>query len=50
MSGSNIIPFRRVSEPAEVKDSDDRLQRIRASLDKINKLMADLKRLSQEGS
>ena len=35
--------------PAESADFGDRLQRIRASLEKINRLMADLKKMSTEG-
>ncbi len=36
------------NEPAS-PDFGDRLQRIRSSLDKINRLMADLKKMSADG-
>lgn len=32
-----------------VSDYGDRLQRIRASLEKINRLMAELKKMSRQG-
>lgn len=35
--------------PGETENFNDRIQRIRTSLEKINKLMAELKKQSREG-
>lgn len=43
---SNVIEFKR---PKPRDESEDRIEKIKTSLEKINKLMAELKQISSEG-